>query len=173
MQTFEEFYAGKMLEEQMLEEGFKEIVDAIGAFPGDVAAYAASIGDYGVNLGLAGVGGVVAAQGLGALFHVIADKMDAERNEEVKDLEGKKEIMITSEFEKAKEIGKKLSEEQQMKLLDDISEKWAEKYNIPKPKLFVKVMRKLGDVLRSKIGTAIAGVLAFLAAEMLIPFPTF
>ena len=27
-----------------------------------------------------------------------------------------------------------------MELLDDISEKWAEKYKIPKPKLFVKIM---------------------------------
>ena len=173
MQTFEEFYNQKMLEEQLFEEGFKDIVAAIGAFPGDVAAYAGNILDYGVNLGLAGAGGMVAAQGLGAVFHVIADKMDEKTAEKVKDIEDKKEIMITSEFEKAKEIGKKLSEEQQMELLDDISEKWAEKYKIPKPKLFVKIMRKVGDVLRSKTGTILSGVLAFLAARMLIPFLVF
>ena len=34
-------------------------------------------------------------------------------------------------------------------------------------------MRKIGDALSSKLGTILAAVLAFIAAKMLIPFPTF
>ena len=201
MQTFEEFYNQKMLEEQLqkilegqmlegqlLEENiFKSALaalqsvpetassaaQAVANFPGEVAAYIGAIGDYTLKLGIAGVGGAVAAQALGALLQHVADKMDAAREDEAYKKRKQREVMVETEFEKALAVGEKLSEEQQMELLEDISKKWAEKYKIPEPKLFVKAMRKIGNALSSKLGTILAAVLAFIAGKMMIPFPTF
>lgn len=180
METFQEFHNQKMLEEQLVLEGIGDIIDSVketGAavmdLPGEIGTYIKGVGEWTMDLGLTTAGGAIAAQGLGALLEIIAKKLDDKRKAAASLKKDQRDYMIDTEFQKAINTGEKLSEEQQMKLLTDISEKWAEKYKIPQPRFFVTAMRKVGKALRSKLGTYFSAVLAFFAFKMLIPFPTF
>ena len=175
MKTFEEFHNQKMLEEQLVQEGIGDIIDSVketGAavmdLPGEIGAYIKGVGEWTMDLGLTTAGGAIAAQGLGALLEIIAKKLDDKRKAAASEKEGQRDYMIDTEFQNAIETGEKLSAEQQMELLTDRSEKWAEKYKIPQPRFFVTAMRKVGKALRSKLGTLLSSVLAFLAFKFIL-----
>ena len=179
MQTFEEFYNEKLIEEGILDkmkaqsaefkEGLNQIVTQAQSIPETLK----EMGEWTVNAGIAGLGGAFAAQGLGSLLQIIAKKMDRERAELARRKEGERDIMVNTEFTKAIQKGEALTPQQSMKLLEDISNKWAKQYKIPKPQLFVAAMNKTGKLLTSKLGTLLGAVLVFLAFKMAVPFPSF
>ena len=182
MQTFEEYYNEKLIEEGLVDtvKAIPEKMAQLKASLGEISTTAKGIpetlkemGDWTVNAGLAGIGGAFAAQGLGTLLQIIAKKMDRERAELARRKEGERDIMVNTEFTKAIQKGEALTPQQSMKLLEDISNKWAKQYKIPKPQLFVAAMNKTGKILTSKLGTLLGAVLVFLAFKMAIPFPSF
>ena len=135
----------------------------------------AKIGDWTVNAGIAGVGGALATNALGHVINIVANKLDAKRSDAAELASGKRNIMIQDEFQEARQsmnAVEKMSDDAKMKLLDDISMKWATKYKIPQPQMFVKLMRKTAAGLKSKWGLGFGGVLGFLAFKLAVPFPT-
>ena len=135
----------------------------------------AKIGDWAVNAGIAGVGGALATNALGHVINIVANKLDAKRSDAAELASGKRNIMIQDEFQEAKQsmnAVEKMSDDAKIKLLDDISMKWATKYKIPQPQMFVKLMRKTATGLKSKWGATFGGVLGFLAFKLAVPFPT-
>ena len=135
----------------------------------------AKIGDWTVNAGIAGVGGALATNALGHVIDIVANKLDAKRSDAAELASGKRNIMIQDEFQEARQsmnAVEKMSDDAKMKLLDDISMKWATKYKIPQPQMFVKLMRKTATGLKSKWGLGFGGVLGFLAFKLAVPFPT-
>lgn len=133
----------------------------------------AEMGQWTVNAGLAGVGGAFVSQGLGTAMTMIANKLDKERLNLAKRKESQREIMVETEFQKVLQKGGELPEDQMEKLLDEISNKWAKKYKIPEPQLFVAAIRKIGQGLKTKFGMVFGAVLAILAFKTGVPFPTF
>ncbi len=146
-----------------------EITEKVTTLPQALA----EMGQWTVNAGLAGVGGAFVSQGLGAAMTMIANKLDKERLNLAKRKESQREIMVETEFQKVLQKGGELPEDQMEKLLDEISNKWAKKYKIPEPQLFVAAIRKIGQGLKTKFGMVFGAVLAILAFKTGVPFPTF
>jgi len=131
------------------------------------------MGQWTMNAGMVGIGGAFVSQGLGAAMTMLANKLDKERLDLAKRKESQREIMVKSEFEAVFKAGEQIPDDEYMKKLDEISNKWAGKYKIPEPQLFVAAIRKIGEGLKTKYGAIFGAVIAILAFKMGTPFPTF
>ena len=131
------------------------------------------MGTWTMNAGMIGIGGAFVSQGLGTAMTMLANKLDKERLDLAKRKESQREIMVKSEFETVFKGGEQISDDEYMKKLDEISNKWAGKYKIPEPQLFVAAIRKIGEGLKTKYGAIFGFVVAILAFKMGTPFPSF
>ena len=201
MDTFETYYTENLIDEGIIGDigdKMKGAIDATTSAAGDVVSNVSDkaeevkasletitqtitsipqalmeMGSWTVTAAQVGIGGAIASQGLGFALTMIANKLDKDRLEVQKQKAGNMEILKNNEFQKMLASAEKLSDQEMMAKLDEISDKWAKLYKVPEPQKFVAAIRKIGEGLRSKLGTAFGVLVAVMAFKMGTPFPTF
>ena len=170
MQTFEEFY---YCEKEILNEN---IIQNIANNLNNASTYLGDVVGWIGNSAAGAAGGVVAANLMGSGLIAMSKKLAFEVDQEAQKQQAANQYLVSKKLSDAEneavKKGQALTDEQQRELFIKFSEELAKKYKIPQAGLFIKGMRKVGEVLKGKLGSVFGAILGFLVFKLAIPFPT-